>query len=170
MSFLKASYSSQSCRNELVPPLLIYILDNLITNSIHAWLTKDYRSSGMIMSTCTVWGYHVGYRHNDHSFLNVKHEVKVNLDIKYRRIITVPHPDCCEFIGARRQSLFNTRACFYVIYSYVFSKWKSIRPVEISQYDITMATHDITMGNDVAMDAHVKSQWVMMLLGTSIVM
>ncbi len=25
-----------------------YILDNLITNSIHAWLTKDYRSSGMI--------------------------------------------------------------------------------------------------------------------------
>ncbi len=24
-----------------------YILDNLITNSIHAWLTKDYRSSGM---------------------------------------------------------------------------------------------------------------------------
>ncbi len=26
-----------------------YILDNLITNSIHAWLTKDYRSSGMYM-------------------------------------------------------------------------------------------------------------------------
>ncbi len=25
-----------------------YILDNLITNSIHAWLTKDYRSSGML--------------------------------------------------------------------------------------------------------------------------
>ncbi len=24
-----------------------YRLDNLITNSIHAWLTKDYRSSGM---------------------------------------------------------------------------------------------------------------------------
>ncbi len=24
-----------------------HILDNLITNSIHAWLTKDYRSSGM---------------------------------------------------------------------------------------------------------------------------
>ncbi len=24
-----------------------YILDNLITNPIHAWLTKDYRSSGM---------------------------------------------------------------------------------------------------------------------------
>ncbi len=24
-----------------------YILANLITNSIHAWLTKDYRSSGM---------------------------------------------------------------------------------------------------------------------------
>ncbi len=24
-----------------------YILDILITNSIHAWLTKDYRSSGM---------------------------------------------------------------------------------------------------------------------------
>ncbi len=27
-----------------------YILDNLITNSIHAWLTKDYRSSGMSKS------------------------------------------------------------------------------------------------------------------------
>ncbi len=27
-------------------------------------------------------------------------------------------------------------------------------PVEINQYDITMATHDITMGNDVARDAH----------------
>ncbi len=26
---------------------ITYILDNLITNSIHAWLTKDYRSSGM---------------------------------------------------------------------------------------------------------------------------
>ncbi len=25
-----------------------YILDNLITNSIHGWLTKDYRSSGML--------------------------------------------------------------------------------------------------------------------------
>ncbi len=24
-----------------------YKLDNLITNSIHAWLTKDYRSSGV---------------------------------------------------------------------------------------------------------------------------
>ncbi len=24
-----------------------YIHDNLITNSIHAWLTKDYRWSGM---------------------------------------------------------------------------------------------------------------------------
>ncbi len=42
-----------------------------------------------------------------------------------------------------------------MIYRYVFSDWKSIRPVEINQYDITMATHyDITMGNDVATDAH----------------
>ncbi len=39
----------------------------------------------------------------------------------------------------------------------MISKWKSIRPVEINQYDITMATHyDITMGNDVARDAHCK--------------
>ncbi len=44
---------------------------------------------------------------------------------------------------------------FYVIYRYVFSKWRLIRPVEINQYDITMATHyDITMGNDVARDIH----------------
>ncbi len=45
-------------------------------------------------------------------------------------------------------------ACFYVIYRYVFSEWRSIRPVEINQYDITMTTHyDITMGNDIAKDA-----------------
>ncbi len=51
--------------------------------------------------------------------------------------------------------LFHTMACFYVIYWYVFTKWRSIRPVEINQLDITMDTHyDITMGNDVAMDAH----------------
>ncbi len=44
-------------------------------------------------------------------------------------------------------------------------EWRSIRPVEINQYDITMATHyditmgrdahcEITMGNDVARDIH----------------
>ncbi len=44
---------------------------------------------------------------------------------------------------------------FYVIYRYVISEWRSIRPVEINQYDITMATHyDIRMGNDVARDIH----------------
>ncbi len=49
--------------------------------------------------------------------------------------------------------LFHTMAC-YMIYMYVFSERRSIRPVEIDQYDITMATHyDITMGNDVARDA-----------------
>ncbi len=38
---------------------------------------------------------------------------------------------------------------------YVFSGWRSIRPVEIKQYGITMATHyDITMGNDIARDVH----------------
>ncbi len=46
-------------------------------------------------------------------------------------------------------------ACFYVIYRYVFSEWRSIRPVQINQYDTTMATHyDITMGNDIARDVH----------------
>ncbi len=46
-------------------------------------------------------------------------------------------------------------AYFYVVYKYVISEWRSIRPVVINQYDITMATHyDITMGNDVARDAH----------------
>ncbi len=42
-----------------------------------------------------------------------------------------------------------------MIYRYVFSEWRSIRPVDINQYDITMATHyDITMGNDIARDSH----------------
>ncbi len=60
--------------------------------------------------------------------------------------------------------------CFYMIYRYVLSKWRSFSPVEINQYDITMATHyDITMGNDIARMPIVKSQWLMMLLGTSIV-
>ncbi len=46
-------------------------------------------------------------------------------------------------------------ACFYVIYRYVISERRSIRPVENNQYDITMATHyDITMGNDIARDEH----------------
>ncbi len=34
-------------------------------------------------------------------------------------------------------------------------KWRSIRPVEINQYNMTMATHyDTTMANDVARDAY----------------
>ncbi len=42
---------------------LTYILANLITNSIHAWLTKDYRSSGMIYEVlscewCTLIPYY----------------------------------------------------------------------------------------------------------------
>ncbi len=38
---------------------------------------------------------------------------------------------------------------------YVFSEWRSIRPVEINQYGITIVTHyDITMGNNVSMDAY----------------
>ncbi len=47
-------------------------------------------------------------------------------------------------------------ACFYVIYRYVFSKWRSIRPVEINQYDVRMSTHhyDNTMGNDNTRDVH----------------
>ncbi len=45
--------------------------------------------------------------------------------------------------------LFHSMAWFYVIYRYVLSEWRSIRPVEINQYDITIATHyGITMGND----------------------
>ncbi len=44
---------------------------------------------------------------------------------------------------------------FYVIYRCVISEWRSISPVEINQYDITMVTHyDITMGYDVARDVH----------------
>ncbi len=37
----------------------------------------------------------------------------------------------------------------------VFSEWRSFKPVEINQYDITMATHyDITMGYNSVRDAH----------------
>ncbi len=51
--------------------------------------------------------------------------------------------------------LFHTMAYFYVAYRYVISEWRSIRPVKINQYNITMATHcEITMGNDVARDSH----------------
>ncbi len=34
--------------------------------------------------------------------------------------------------------LLHTMAWFYVIYRYVISKWRSIKPVEINQYDSTM--------------------------------
>ncbi len=51
--------------------------------------------------------------------------------------------------------MLHTMAWFYVIYRFLISEWRSIRPVEINQYDITMATnYDITMGNDIAQDAH----------------
>ncbi len=42
-----------------------------------------------------------------------------------------------------------------MMYRYVISKWKSIRPMEINQCDFTMATHyDITMVNDIAWNIH----------------
>ncbi len=51
--------------------------------------------------------------------------------------------------------LIHTMTYCYVIYRYVISEWGSIRPMEINQYDITMASHyDITMGNDIARYAH----------------
>ncbi len=47
MSFLKTSYIAfKAVEMNWFP--FTYILDNLITNSIHAWLTKDYRSLCMI--------------------------------------------------------------------------------------------------------------------------
>ncbi len=67
--------------------------------------------------------------------------------------------------------LYSMLWSVFMTYKYVFSKWRSIMPVEFNQYDITMGTHyDITMCNDVASMPIVKSQWVMMLLGTFIVM
>ncbi len=52
-------------------------------------------------------------------------------------------------------------AYFYVIYRYVISKWRSIRPVEINQYYITMGSDiardahcEMTTGNNVARDIH----------------
>ncbi len=53
---------------------------------------------------------------------------------------------------------------FYVKNRYVFSEWRSIKPVEINQYDITMATHYVvTMGNNIAMDVHFE-----MAMGTDV--
>ncbi len=44
---------------------------------------------------------------------------------------------------------------FNVIYRYVFSECRLIRPVEINQYNITMAPYyDITMGNGIVRDTH----------------
>ncbi len=58
--------------------------------------------------------------------------------------------------------LFHTMASFYVIYRYVISEWRSIRPVEINQYAITMATHyDITIGNDVGSDVTMSNDIAM---------
>ncbi len=38
-----------------------------------------------------------------------------------------------------------------MIYRFVISEWRSIKPVKINQYDITMSTnYGITMGNDLA--------------------
>ncbi len=37
----------------------------------------------------------------------------------------------------------------------MISEWRSIRPVEINQYDIIMVIHyDITIVNDIARDTH----------------
>ncbi len=42
-----------------------------------------------------------------------------------------------------------------VIYTYVFTEWRSTRPEAINQYDITMATYyDIAMVNHIARDVH----------------
>ncbi len=46
-----------------------YILDNLITNSIYAWLTKDYRSSGMSL-VCRK----LSYKENDKNVLQLYHD------------------------------------------------------------------------------------------------
>ncbi len=55
--------------------------------------------------------------------------------------------------------------CFYVIYRYVFSAWRSIRTVEINQYDLTMASHyDIAMGNGVNLFYYVFSALYLIVL------
>ncbi len=65
--------------------------------------------------------------------------------------------NCCDldmtFYSMLWPVSFHTMTYFYVMYKYVFSEWRSIRPVDINQYDITIATHyDITMSNDIARD------------------
>ncbi len=63
-------------------------------------------------------------------------------------MLAVTPPPVCFF-------LFHTMACFYMIHRYAFSDWRSIKPVEINQYDITMSNHyDSIMGNDIARDGH----------------
>ncbi len=70
-------------------------------------------------------------------------------------VVVVNETECFIKVYAIDVLLFHTMAYLYVIYRYVISIWRLVRPIEINQYDITMASHyDITMGNDVAMDAH----------------
>ncbi len=90
----------------------------------------------------------------------------------------------CEAIVAWVVSVCVTRLIYYITqpnntalwladilqYTHVISKGRSLRWVEINQYDITMSTHDITMGNDFATDVHCEITMVMMLLGIAIVM
>ncbi len=73
-------------------------------------------------------------------------------------VVKTPVPNSISLIDKTHTLVSTVSPCydlFYVIYWYVFSKWRSIRPVEINQYDITMATHyDNTMDNDITRNAH----------------
>ncbi len=57
MSFVKLIIALKAVEMNWFP--FTYILDNLIRNSIHAWLTKDYRSSVMILVIQIVTWYSI---------------------------------------------------------------------------------------------------------------
>ncbi len=86
---------------------------------------------------------------------NVKSEFDFNKTLSFLFVLVGCYMKVIVIGQLKHLCLFHTMASFYVIYWYVCSEWRSIRTVEINQYDIKMASHyDIAMGNDVAKDIH----------------
>ncbi len=149
----------------LTCPLVLY--HNLQMHNIchFVWLILEWQPISLIESDkgrakFSPWHRLTSQYSHSTAGSSVKHQGPSDLSLGFLK--------CMLNILITISSLLHTISWFYVIYRYVISKWRSIRPVEINQHDITMATdYDITMDNDIA--SYVKSQWVMMLLGTSIV-
>ncbi len=82
-----------------------YIFDNLITNSIHAWLTKDYRSSGMTkINVELLWDFGVENIpvllqcgvHNSWRFIMFTMPFNLGLDWKLKKGHTTVNIELCK--------------------------------------------------------------------------